>query len=129
VDDIQLVNFIIALKDGLFGEQFQHDTPGRYPIICLSKNEMPSVGLPCTPHIHLRSINSRTKQQLWWTVPQGDHTICIIRSPSLLVKACKTKISKLEFTAVINKDIGTLDITVNYTLVMEVRQTSEHLMA
>jgi len=87
----------------------------------VKKNETLSEGLPCTPHIHLRPINSRTKQQFWWTVPQGDHTICVIRSPSLLVKSRKTEISKFEFTAIIDKDIRALDITVDYTLVMEIR--------
>jgi len=122
------MNLVITLEHRLFGEQFQHNTPECTQSLVCQKDETPSEGLPCTPHIHLRPVNSRTKQQFWWTVPQGDHTICVICSPSLLVESCKTKISEFEFTTIIDKDIRALDITVNYTLVMEIRQASKHLI-
>ena len=65
--------------------------------------------------------------QFWWTVPKGDHTICVIYLPLLLVELCKTKISKFEFTAIIDKDIRALDVTVKCLL--EMHQASKHLIA
>ena len=83
---------------------------------------------PCAPHIHLRSVDRSTQQQLWWSVPLGDHAVGVITPASLLVDSCKTEISQFELATAVNENIRPFDIAMNNALVMKVRQPREHLL-
>lgn len=61
--------------------------------------------LPDTPHVHLRTVHSSAKQQLRGSIPQCDDTISVIKTSSLLIETCETKICELENALVIDKDI------------------------
>ena len=84
--------------------------------------------IPSAPHIYFWSIYGSPKEKFWRSIPKGYDPVCVIGSPALLIKSCQPEISQLEFAPVIDKDVRPFDIPMNHSFVVEIGQTSKHLM-
>lgn len=77
--------------------------------------------VPSAPHVNLRPINRGAKQKFWRPVPQSDHSVRVITLSPFLIEPCQTEVGEFQLSVAVNKDIGPLDITMDNTLVVEVR--------
>ena len=86
-------------------------------------------GVPCAPHVNLRSINRRAKQKFWRAIPQSNYSVGVIALSPFLIEPCQSKVREFQLSTAVNQDIRSLDITMDDTLMVEVRQTRQHLLA
>ena len=86
-------------------------------------------GVPSAPHVNLRSINRRAKKKFWRAIPQSDYAVGVIALSPFLIESRQSKVGEFQLPAAVNQDIGPLDITMDNTFVVEVRQACQHLLA
>mmetsp|Transcript_1310 Transcript_1310/g.2275 ORF Transcript_1310/g.2275 Transcript_1310/m.2275 type:complete len:293 (-) Transcript_1310:268-1146(-) len=107
-DEVHLLHLVLARQDGLPHKQLRKDAPHR-------------------PHVDLRPVLVRPKEQLGRPIPQGNNTVCECVGVLLGPGTCEPKVGQLQHALVVYQKVRPLDVAVQHVVGMAVVQAGQQL--